>query len=133
MYCPKCGNQIRDDSKFCEACGNSFTRNATQSVNFSNSNQLISGYSTGTSAAGLVMAIFNVIFAVFMRFNVYSWLDEDEFMAFLIPTVILIAIFSILLAVNHKKKDPKSVIYPTAIASVICLIFALITILVEGF
>lgn len=133
MYCTKCGKNARDDSQFCEGCGNKFVQNPTQTINSQLHNQSTIGESTGTSAAGLIMAIFNVIFAVYMRFNVYSWLDEDEFSVFMIPTVIVIAIFSILLAVNHKKKDPQSVVYPTSIASVMCFIFALIVLLTEGF
>lgn len=134
MFCEKCGKNIAEGTKFCDGCGAKIDA-PTSSVHSSPITPLPStGGSTGTSVAGLIMAFFNVILAVYMRFNLSLWraLDEEEFYAFAIPLAIVIAIFSILLAVNHKKRDSKSVIYPTVIASIIFFILALIVILVES-
>ena len=40
MFCPKCGNQIDDDAKFCSTCGNDVLAESTKQQSYSKTNDL---------------------------------------------------------------------------------------------
>lgn len=39
MYCNRCGNQVQDDARFCDNCGNDMNGNGGQVYNVDNVNQ----------------------------------------------------------------------------------------------